>query len=130
MKTFIKWQGNKSKHISKFEDYLPDFIYPDEETYKGTYKGTYIEPFVGSGAVLLNIQPEKWIINDLNKDLINIYNTVKDKPEEIIKYYKKFGETFKKLTKKDKIIKCKELLKKMEQMEYTPKRKIPHIWEI
>lgn len=116
MKTFIKWQGNKSKHISKFEDYLPDELYSDN------FKGTYIEPFVGSGAVLLNIQPEKWIINDLNKDLINIYKTVKDSPNDIIKFYKKFGETFKKLSKKDKIIKCKELLKKMEQMDYTSKR--------
>lgn len=122
MKTFIKWQGNKTKHISKFEDYLPEFLYSDN------YKGTYIEPFVGSGAVLLNIQPNKWVINDLNKDLINIYKTVKENPEDIIKYYKKFGETFKKLSKKDKIIKCKELLKKMELMDYTPKRAILYMF--
>lgn len=122
MKTFIKWQGNKSKHISKFEEYLPEKLYSDD------YKGTYIEPFVGSGAVLLNIRPNKWIINDLNKDLINIYNTVKKNPDEIIRFYEKFGETFKKLSKTDKIKKCKELLKKMEKMEYTPKRAILYMF--
>lgn len=34
MKTFIKWQGNKSKHINKFIKYIPQFT------------GTYIEPFL------------------------------------------------------------------------------------
>ena len=73
MKTFIKWQGNKSKHINKFIDYIPDFT------------GTYIEPFLGSGALFLHLEPEKWIINDLNKDLINVWNSVKNNPDEIIK---------------------------------------------
>jgi DNA adenine methylase len=113
LRTFIKWQGNKSKHISKFEKYLPDSLYSD------SWKGTYIEPFVGSGALLLNIQPNKWIINDLNKDLVKIYKYIKSNPEEIITFYKNFGKTFKKLSKKNKIEKCKKLLLKMEKMNYT-----------
>ena len=59
MKTFIKWSGNKSKHINKFKEYIPKEF------------NTYIEPFIGSGALLLHLEPKKWIINDLNKDLIN-----------------------------------------------------------
>ena len=34
MKTFIKWQGNKSKHLNKFIQYVPDEY------------NTYIEPFI------------------------------------------------------------------------------------
>ena len=35
MKTFIKWQGNKSKHLKKIIPYIPIF------------SGIYIEPFIG-----------------------------------------------------------------------------------
>ena len=110
MKTFIKWHGNKSKHINKFIQYIPKF------------KGTYIEPFVGSGALFLRLEPEKWIINDLNKDLINIWNHVKDNPEEIIKEFKKFGEKFKPLSKEDKVLYCQEITKTLEEIPYDLKR--------
>ena len=80
MKTFIKWQGNKSRHINKFKQFIPEF------------SGTYIEPFLGSGALFLYLKPEKWIINDLNNDLINIWVHVQKNPEDIIKRFKKFGE--------------------------------------
>ena len=33
-------------------------------SYMPTSFNTYIEPFVGSGAFFLHIQPTKWIIND------------------------------------------------------------------
>jgi DNA adenine methylase len=110
MKTFIKWQGNKSQHINKFIQYIPEFT------------GTYIEPFVGSGALFLKLQPHKWIINDINKDLINIWNQVKTKPHEIIQIFKEFGEYFKPLSKKDKVKYCKEITSKIELMPYDIKR--------
>ena len=110
MKTFIRWQGNKSKHINKFIKYIPEFT------------GTYIEPFVGSGALLLKLQPKKWIINDINKDLINIWNQVKNNPHEIIKIFKKFGDHFKPLSKNDKVTYCKEITSKIESMPYDLKR--------
>jgi DNA adenine methylase len=110
MKTFIKWQGNKSKHLNKFIEYIPDF------------SGTYIEPFVGSGALLLKLQPEKWIINDLNKDLINIWNQVKNNPDEIIEIFKEFSKHFKPLSKTDKVKYCKEITSKIEKLPYDIKR--------
>lgn len=45
---------------------------------------TYVEPFIGGGAVLFNLQPKKAIINDLNAELINVYRVVRDHPEELI----------------------------------------------
>ena len=111
MKTFIKWSGNKSKHINKFEKYLPNELYEDN------WKGTYIEPFVGSGALLLYLEPENWIINDLNKDLINIWKNVKENPDIIIKEFKKFGERFIKLSKEEELNLCKEITIKIEKMD-------------
>ena len=97
MKTFIKWSGNKTQHINKFIQYIPEF------------EGTYIEPFVGSGAMLLYIEPEKWIINDINKDLINIYKNVKKCPDKIIKEFKNFDRKFRNVEKNQKINLCKKI---------------------
>jgi DNA adenine methylase len=110
MKTFIRWQGNKSQHINKFIEYVPEFT------------GTYIEPFVGSGALLLKLQPKKWIINDINKDLINIWNQIKNNPDEIITEFKRFGDYFKPLSKEDKITYCKKITSNIESMPYDLKR--------
>lgn len=110
MKTFIRWQGNKSHHINKFIQYIPPFT------------GTYIEPFLGSGALLLKLQPRKWIINDLNKDLINIWNHVKNNPQEIIKIFQNFETQFKPLSRQDKIKYCREITSKIESMPYDINR--------
>ena len=110
MKTFIKWQGNKSKHINKFIQYIPEFT------------GTYIEPFVGSGSLLLRLEPEKWIINDINKDLINIWNSIKYDSNKIIKEYKKFGKKFIKMDKISKKDYCRKITYTIEDMIYDYKR--------
>ena len=44
----------------------------------------YVEPFIGGGAVLFNMQPKKAIINDYNQELINVYITVRDNLEELL----------------------------------------------
>ena len=46
---------------------------------------TYVEPFIGGGAVLFELQPKKAIINDFNSELINVYTVIRDYPEELIK---------------------------------------------
>ena len=42
LKTFIKWQGNKSNHVRFLLPLIPKKY------------NTYIEPFLGSGALLTN----------------------------------------------------------------------------
>lgn len=116
MKTFIRWQGNKSKHINKFIKYIPD------DVVSGDFNGTYIEPFIGSGSLFLKLEPRKWIINDLNKDLINVWNQVKKNPESIISFFKRFGKSFKVLSKENKMKKGKGELLKMEKLDYNEKR--------
>lgn len=45
---------------------------------------TYIEPFIGGGAVFFHVRPQNAIINDYNSELINVYNVIKENPEELI----------------------------------------------
>lgn len=45
---------------------------------------TYVEPFIGGGAVFFELQPKKAIINDYNRELINVYLVIKNNPEELI----------------------------------------------
>ena len=78
-KPFLKWAGGKGQMINTIANYLPDMNNVD----------TYVEPFVGSGAVmfwLVNNYPniKKVVINDLNMDLVNLYQTIKCNVEELI----------------------------------------------
>jgi DNA adenine methylase len=52
-------------------------------------KGRWIEPFLGSGVVLFNVQPEKAIINDINPHIIRLYQMIYRgdlSPEEVRTY--------------------------------------------
>lgn len=80
-KPFLKWAGGKTQLISAIGKTLPPNIVQKNFT--------YIEPFVGSGAVLfwvLNHFPnlKKAVINDINEDLIHTYQTIADRPNELI----------------------------------------------
>ena len=49
------------------------------------------------GAVLFDLQPKKAVVNDLNSELINVYEVIKSTPHELIEELKKFSndeETF------------------------------------
>lgn len=69
----VKWVGGKRQIINQITKYVP-------ETFS-----TYYEPFLGGGAVLFELQPKKAIVNDINSELINIYEVIKDNVEELIK---------------------------------------------
>lgn len=40
----------------------------------------YLEPFVGSGALYFHLRPEKAVLSDLNWDVINLFEQVRDSP--------------------------------------------------
>lgn len=61
-KPFVKWAGGKRQIIDKLKEYVPDEY------------DTYYEPFVGGGALLFELSPKKAVINDLNEELMNVYN--------------------------------------------------------
>ncbi|MDO5664224.1 MAG: DNA adenine methylase [Bacteroidia bacterium] len=76
---FLKWVGGKRQLIPSILNFMP----------KNIKKYNYIEPFVGGGAILFHIQPQNAIINDLNKELINVYEVIKNNLEELIENLKK-----------------------------------------
>ncbi|GAB4491093.1 MAG: Dam family site-specific DNA-(adenine-N6)-methyltransferase [Saprospiraceae bacterium] len=61
----VKCQGIKTK--------LVNFI---AENIEWDGKGRWIEPFLGSGVVLFNIQPERALVSDTNKHIINLYQQI------------------------------------------------------
>lgn len=69
---FLKWVGGKRQLMPVINELLPRKY------------STYYEPFVGGGAVLFELQPTKAIINDFNSELVNTYNIIKNKPEDLI----------------------------------------------
>ena len=74
---FLKWAGGKRQLLNQIKERMPK-EYND-----------YYEPFIGGGAVLFKLQPEKATINDINISLINVYRQVKDNTEEFIELVKK-----------------------------------------
>lgn len=60
---FLKWAGNKYKVLPHL---LPLIGNPKR----------YCEPFAGSLAVALNVSVEEYILNDINSDLIAIYQNI------------------------------------------------------
>lgn len=96
-KPFIKWVGGKTQLLSEIERFLP----------KDFKDITYIEPFVGGGATLffiLNTHPEikRVVISDINKDLIDTYKIVRDKPIELINYLQNIANEYLPLSEEDR----------------------------
>lgn len=72
MSPFVKWAGGKKQLLGRLKERAP-------KTY-----GTYYEPFVGGGAFLLDFQPQKSVINDVNEQLLNVYIQLKLDAEAVI----------------------------------------------
>jgi DNA adenine methylase len=101
-KPFLKWAGGKGQLIPEIDKRLPE-----EEIRKGKIT-TYVEPFVGGGAVFFHIAgqfPEikRFYLFDINQDLVNCYNAIKNNVEELIDELKILDSTFKRkrTTRKD-----------------------------
>ena len=76
-KPFIKWVGGTRQLMETILSLVPKDI------------NTYYEPFLGGGAVLYSIEAKNKKASDVNSELINTYNTIKNKLEELKKELKK-----------------------------------------
>jgi len=90
-KPFLKWAGGKTQLLSSIEKALPKNFRTDEFI--------YIEPFVGGGSVFFNFikkfsNIKKAVINDINSDLINAYNVVKNNVEDLISLLKEWEKEY------------------------------------
>lgn len=76
-RAFLKWAGGKYSLCDVISKMLP----------KGQM---LIEPFVGAGSVFLNTDYERYTLNDINQDLINLYKILQVKPDSFIKDAQKY----------------------------------------
>lgn len=81
MKPFVKWAGGKGQLLDRLKNRFPDRF------------NTYYEPFVGGGALLLDVKPSRAVINDINEQLINVYRCLKVEPRDVIKAIKHIEAT-------------------------------------
>lgn len=68
---FLKWAGGKYRLIEEISRQLPK-------------RECLVEPFVGAGSVFLNTDFERYLLADINPDLINLFNVVKQDVERYI----------------------------------------------
>jgi DNA adenine methylase len=77
----VKWAGGKRQILNDILKYIPKDI------------SAYYEPFVGGGAVLFELQPKRAVINDVNEELMNIYQVIKDNVDGLIQDLEKHENT-------------------------------------
>jgi DNA adenine methylase len=71
---FLKWAGGKSQLIGQYSPYFPK---------RGKIR-RYYEPFVGSAAVFVHLQPSGACLADVNEKLVEIYEVVQKDVEALI----------------------------------------------
>lgn len=82
-KPFLRWAGGKTKSVSFLEKCIPSCF---------SSKNVYYEPFLGAGSLFFRLGCKNAVLSDTNKDLIDCYNSLKEKPDLISKYLKKHLE--------------------------------------
>lgn len=68
----VKWVGGKRQLMFELLKNMP-------ENYN-----RYFEPFIGGGALFFYLQPDNAYISDVNEELINLYQVVRDNVDELI----------------------------------------------
>lgn len=90
MQPFVKWAGGKRQLLSEIKKRLPaDF-------------NNYYEPFIGGGALLLELGHTPSIISDNNHVLIDAYKTIRDFPNELKKQLNDIQEEHNSIDDKDR----------------------------
>lgn len=70
-RAFLRWAGGKYPLLDDIKRHLPQ-------------GECLVEPFVGAGSVFLNTDFSRYILADINSDLISLYNIVKSRTDEYV----------------------------------------------
>ena len=68
----VKWVGGKRQLMFELLKNMPVSC------------NRYFEPFIGGGALFFELQPDNAYISDMNEELINLYQVVRDNVDELI----------------------------------------------
>ncbi|WP_373069440.1 DNA adenine methylase [Sulfurimonas sp.] len=80
-KPVIKWVGGKRQLINELKSFLPKKY------------NRYFEPFIGGGALFFSLKQHNSFISDYNHELTNLYSTIKNDTDKLIKDLKKHKNT-------------------------------------
>lgn len=88
---FLKWAGGKSQMLDQFEELFPKDY------------NNYLEPMVGAAAVFFHLYTtgrlkNKSVLIDINQELLNCYEVIRDNVEELITSLKKLRKRYKRQT--------------------------------
>jgi len=78
-KPFLKWAGGKTHLLPVLRQCVPNTFC------------RYFEPFLGGGALFFDLCPSPAVLSDSNEELVQCYEVVRDKPEELIQHLADFG---------------------------------------
>jgi DNA adenine methylase len=65
MKPIIKWSGGKHDELEKIRKHIPEKF------------DVYLEPFLGGGSVFFDVEPDRAVVGDVHKELVDFYNSLK-----------------------------------------------------
>jgi DNA adenine methylase len=70
-KPFLRWAGSKKAQLARLSGFWSDGF------------DRYVEPFAGSASLFFRLAPRSALICDLNVQLIELYEVVRDTPQEL-----------------------------------------------
>lgn len=74
---FLKWAGGKRWFVANYDQYIPQEY------------DRYIEPFLGGGALFFHLRPENAVLGDINPDLIETYEAIRNNWGRVIEILKR-----------------------------------------
>ena len=69
---FLKWPGGKR------------WLVPELRRRVGKVEGRYYEPFLGGAAAFFGLLPKHAVLADVNRELIELYRTIRDSPAQLL----------------------------------------------
>src|SRR5712664_2313347 len=80
-RSLLRWAGSKRK-------LLPLLVESSPTKFK-----RYFEPFAGSACLFFKLRPRRAILGDLNAELMNTYNAIKEHPKRVYRTILKYPAT-------------------------------------
>lgn len=98
-KPFLKWAGGKTQLLSQFEHYYPPELGEQQIV-------RYVEPFIGGGAVFLDIVQRfsipQVLLLDINAELILVYRVLQRQPQALIELLQQHHQAYYALSDKER----------------------------
>ncbi|HXF62500.1 MAG TPA: Dam family site-specific DNA-(adenine-N6)-methyltransferase [Caldilineaceae bacterium] len=77
----LRYPGGKQRLLSSLLPLLPS---------SHTIRGNFVEPFVGGASVFFAVNPDRAILSDINGELIELYQGIRDHPRDVWEKYTSF----------------------------------------